>query len=450
MSVDKLIDSTQLDADLTSVANAIRTKTGKNGQLSFPSGFVSEINDITPVVDTTPIDDVTFVDYDGTVLHTYSADEFLVLSAMPSNPSHAGLVAQGWNWTLAGAKEYVAESGCLCIGQNYTTDNGDTRIYVNIQKYLLDCPIKIGMYTSVKGGVRIDWGDGTIQNTTANANVYGAYYHTYETAGKYIISLRCTDGNYNLGYSGANTGIFVESGQNKTGSSASQVYKVEIGNNCDRLNRQSFTNCYGLKNISIPNTVIYFGTSTSGEVFRNCHSLACMVFPKNSTIYGTKNFDEGYSIKYISFGENMIMPSSSYIENNTLKLLRMYTSPSLSAVGQNFLSYANSLEKLAVPGTYTTLANTFCRDCYKIRKFVLPTTVTTIPDYSLTNDRLKEFHVRPTTPPTIANTRGMPDMATFGGIIYVPYSADHSILEAYQTATNWSTYAQYMQEEPQS
>ena len=33
--------------------------------------------------------------------------------------------------------------------------------------------------------------------------------------------------------------------------------------------------------------------------------------------------------------------------------------------------------------------------------------------------------------------------------VYVPYSSDHSILEAYKTATNWSTYASLMVEEPQ-
>ena len=46
MAVDKLVDSTQLDADLTSVANAIRTKAGTSGQLAFPSGFVSAIGNI--------------------------------------------------------------------------------------------------------------------------------------------------------------------------------------------------------------------------------------------------------------------------------------------------------------------------------------------------------------------------------------------------------------------
>lgn len=46
MSVDKLVDSTQLDSDLTSVANAIRAKSGGSSQLAFPAGFVSEIQAI--------------------------------------------------------------------------------------------------------------------------------------------------------------------------------------------------------------------------------------------------------------------------------------------------------------------------------------------------------------------------------------------------------------------
>ena len=46
MAVDKLVDSTQLDSDLTSVANAIRAKSGGSNQLAFPAGFVSEIQAI--------------------------------------------------------------------------------------------------------------------------------------------------------------------------------------------------------------------------------------------------------------------------------------------------------------------------------------------------------------------------------------------------------------------
>ena len=46
MAIDKSIDSAQLDADLASVANAIRTKGGTSAQLAFPAEFVSAIEAI--------------------------------------------------------------------------------------------------------------------------------------------------------------------------------------------------------------------------------------------------------------------------------------------------------------------------------------------------------------------------------------------------------------------
>lgn len=46
MALDKLVDSSQLDSDLTSVANAIRTKGGTSAQMAFPAGFVSAVQAI--------------------------------------------------------------------------------------------------------------------------------------------------------------------------------------------------------------------------------------------------------------------------------------------------------------------------------------------------------------------------------------------------------------------
>ena len=46
MALDKLVDSTQLDADLEEIADAIRAKSGSSSLLAFPSGFVSEIGNI--------------------------------------------------------------------------------------------------------------------------------------------------------------------------------------------------------------------------------------------------------------------------------------------------------------------------------------------------------------------------------------------------------------------
>ena len=47
MAYDKVIDSSALDANLASIAEAIRTKGGTTDQLVFPAGFISAIEAIS-------------------------------------------------------------------------------------------------------------------------------------------------------------------------------------------------------------------------------------------------------------------------------------------------------------------------------------------------------------------------------------------------------------------
>lgn len=51
MALDKAVDSAQLNADLTAVADAIRTKGGTSAQLAFPDGFVSAVQAIEDAPD---------------------------------------------------------------------------------------------------------------------------------------------------------------------------------------------------------------------------------------------------------------------------------------------------------------------------------------------------------------------------------------------------------------
>lgn len=57
---------------------------------------------------------------------------------------------------------------------------------------------------------------------------------------------------------------------------------------------------------------------------------------------------------------------------------------------------------------------------------------------------LTTFVIKATTPPTIGT--GLFQSTHAALKIYVPYSADHSILAAYQAATNWSAYASQIYE----
>ena len=47
MALDKVVDSAALDAEMTSVANAIRAKTGDAATLAWPDGFLTAIAGIT-------------------------------------------------------------------------------------------------------------------------------------------------------------------------------------------------------------------------------------------------------------------------------------------------------------------------------------------------------------------------------------------------------------------
>ena len=83
MSVDKLVDSTQLDSDLTSVANAIRTKGGTSASLAFPAGFVSAIQNIpTGGGGATTLASGTFVGNNGSDSSITGRQEFNIGSKM--------------------------------------------------------------------------------------------------------------------------------------------------------------------------------------------------------------------------------------------------------------------------------------------------------------------------------------------------------------------------------
>jgi hypothetical protein len=85
-----------------------------------------------------------------------------------------------------------------------------------------------------------------------------------------------------------------------------------------------------------------------------------------------------------------------------------------------------------------------------IRELTIPATVTSISATAfIYNSLCEEVHLQPTTPPTLSNANAFGSIGS-NCVFYVPYSANHSILAAYKSATNWSTYASKMQEEPQS
>ena len=119
--------------DLTKVASAIREKGGTFDPLVYPDGFVIAIQAIQTGGGTTPgaPGDITFYDYDGTIVTSWTLSELAAKTALPDYPSHEGLTCQGWNWSLADLKTTNRK---MNVGAMYITDDGKTRIYIRLEE----------------------------------------------------------------------------------------------------------------------------------------------------------------------------------------------------------------------------------------------------------------------------------------------------------------------------
>ena len=428
MAVDKQVDSTQLDADLTSVANAIRTKGGTSASLAFPADFVSAIAAIPSgggSADEADINDVCFWDYDGSLLYSYSAAEFANLSELPANPSHNNLTAQGWNWSLSDAKTFVSENGFLDIGQLYVTTDGKTHIHIVVsdRRY-----VKITLVGSASGNITIDWGDESPTQTNSGTSST-AYEHTYAAAGSYDITLAVSTGLCTIKeLSAYDMGIY---------------RSINIGTGI-KLNGGCFNKTYMMKNASFPLScdVSTFGGSNIGiecfifpsaaltaESSLSLCTMKAICFPKQSNIYaGYGTFGNNMSLIRVSptVGRNGAgWPVQVFLSNKSLRNFRI--TDGVTGFGNaNDVQSLNSLKSVTIPSSISTIPNNSFTDVYC----------------------LKDVHMKKTTPPTLSGTSVFTNHpADF--VIYVPYSADQSILNAYKAASNWSSFASYMQEESQ-
>ena len=116
----------------------------------------------------------------------------------------------------------------------------------------------------------------------------------------------------------------------------------------------------------------------------------------------------------------------------------------IGPTGNNGRVYCNMLHRAVIGSRgVTSIGNYAFRYCYSLASVTIPDGVTSIGDYAFNSCYgVKEYHLLPTTPPTLSSNAFSEIPSDC--IIYVPAGS----LEVYQTATNWSTYADQMQEEP--
>lgn len=218
-------------------------------------------------------------------------------------------------------------------------------------------------------------------------------------------------GKYAFDYCISLNEIEIPEGVTWVGDSAFQsctgLKKVTLSESLTSLGNYAFARCSNLESITIPS-----GIKTIKEsVFEDCIGLKNVVLENGVDYIGYCSFSGCKSIT------NIIIPNS------------------VTGIGRYSFQLCEGLTAINIPDSVVEVNEGAFFGCSGLKTAVIGSGVTQIGEYAFYDCvNLETITINTTTPPTLGGTRAIPDTIT---TIYV----QSGTLSAYQTATNWSNYA---------
>lgn len=397
---------------LTTYANSVTgaSDTNLNDAVHTLADGYGQGGEVTPV----PQKQVNFIDYDGTILYSYTSSEFERLAELPPNPTHDRLTSQGWNWTKAQITTQLSAQPktTIWVGQMYATSDGKTRLYCHFDDRRSPC-----VELCPNGTVVVDWGDGSNTDTFSGTSTSTpkTATHTYASSGDYVIEIEVTGTAEIRGGSGSSGGRLLTKAHynnaNENGVYCNSIKRIELGNGLI-ISAGGLSYLYSLESIVIPR-----GVSLVKDSIQQCPSLKSLTYPDSiTTLLGMRNNN---TVSVVSFPFTVTSLDGGVFYGNTN--LKSVTIPNgVTNIGASAFYGCNSISAITIPSGISTINNLTFRDCRGVA----------------------EYHFQSATPPTLPYDTAFQNISS-DCIIYVPVGS----LEAYQTANNWSTYASYMREE---
>lgn len=165
------------------------------------------------------------------------------------------------------------------------------------------------------------------------------------------------------------------------------------------------------------------------DAFNGCTALTEITLPPSLTTVRTGAFSGASSLATVHFNG----PGNFYVMNRAFRGCPVSTFPTLSInqIQDSYAFYGNELTYIELPANLSSIGS---------RAFIY---IGAAKDVVVVERR--------TTPPSLGNVQVFYRDSGGGSFyintqlkIYVPYSADHSILNAYKTTGNWTVYANYI------
>lgn len=348
--------------------------------------------------------------------------------------------------------------------------------YQSPKEFLLGAITRVEIGKNVKGSGRI----GGAKTTFLSIPNYGNYFQLYGSNGNInnVRSLKvlCLPKTItSLSASSALSMILLKAfllpkssitSFTACASTARNCKVINIPNNYTTISASAFDYSYNLKRLSIPSSVtsignyafrscseleqlkLHSGLLTIGTgAFTGCSKLEEIILPNTVTSIGGDAFRSCINCKNIIISTSLTsIPTYAFAYNNATTI----TIPnSVTSIGSYAFAHSYSLKTLIFNEGLQTIDQHAFRNTYFLEEIIIPSTVTNIGSSAFwinTSHAQKDFtvYMLPTTPPTLGtsvfNQRNSNNKTLR---IIVPQGT----LADYQTASNWSTYASYMEED---
>lgn len=385
--------------------------------------------DLDRAIRGTEDDDVCFWDYDGTLIYGCSLEEAQNMTELPTPPDHSNdtvpLTFAEWNYTLADIHALTVKAD---VGAMYRATDGKNHFFLRITKVT-------GRTATFNWGyhpeLTVDWGDGTVDTIAAKSG-QNSFSHDYTDYGTYHVSVMGDGTSY--GNPGGNISLLADNSM-LVGTAVVTYggwgWPAAQGTN-------TFSGS-GVEAILLPPTAGIVSASNGGLCVDMAH-LRHLNVPRSMA--GSCRMGGCTSLRRVSLPYTMENIHECMFSSTGLSEIRLpqnFSGQAIAAVSRFLFDGSSALSKISTLGKISTIWDASFRDCKSLKELVIPETVTKIAANSFSNAGIRDYYFYPTTPPTLLATNAFTGIKN-GTIIHVPADS----LEAYQTATNWVTYADYM------
>ena len=263
-----------------------------------------------------------FIDWDGTIIQSYSREDALALEVLPnvenmtaySSVDHEFLSFQTWNYSLAEIKTWLQTHsvGQLAVRAFYVTVDDENHNYFRNPRYLKS-PSALKFYIQKR----------MISNIASS-----------EFRGALLEKVSIPNGVTSIG--------------DEAFGYARRLKHVNIPNSVTSIAGSAFKNCAALQDVNIPEGI----TNIPGYMFYECNCITKMNIPDGVTIIGVSAFGS-IGASSISIPGSVINIKSQAFQSSQLVDIVIKGTPGLENVSA-FNGIANNYYRIYVPRSNLT------------------------------------------------------------------------------------------------